>query len=618
MGSDAGIVAGPDIEGLDGTIVDLFAEAESLYKSGQDMLVRKLGGRWVGEDYATVRARVLHVARALVDSGIKSGDRVAIMSGNRPEWALADMGGLHAAAVTVPIYDTLTPEKVAYILNDSASKVIFVEDREILDKVLQVRDEVPGLERIVVYGPVDDLPEGVTTFADFEFEGAEATEKAAREVDRRMGKVKPEDLATIVYTSGTTGEPKGVMLTHDNLYSNVAASRSIVPIEAGWIALSFLPLSHVFERMAGYYLMIASGCTIAYAESVAQVPANMGEVRPHIMASVPRLYEKMYAKVRANVESSSWLKRRIFQWAIAVGEESLQYTFENKPVPPKLAKKLARADKLVFSKIKERVGGRLVFFVSGGAALSPTVEKFFNAMGVTILPGYGLTETSPVVSVNTPDNRRLGSVGKIVPGVQVKLGADDEILVRGKCVMQGYWNKEKDTKESFTKDGWLKTGDVGRVDADGFLFITDRKKELFVLSNGKNVAPQPIENDVKTFPHIAQCVLIGDGRNYCTALIAPDFEAVQTWAKANGVRATDPAELVQDAKVQDLLRSEVEAANKRLARYEQIKKFRLLPRELTQEAGELTPTMKVKRRIIDTEYADLIEEMYKDQDNKEA
>lgn len=598
---------------LEGTLVDLFRDAEARYADGHDFLVRKEGGRWVGEDYFAVRKDVLAIAAALVDAGIKQGDKVAIMSRNRPEWAKADLGILHAGGVSVPIYDTITADQVRYILDDSGAKVAFAEDQEILDKMVEVFDKVDKLERIVVFDPPEgDAPEYVETFEAFVESGHGATKRTQSTVERRMGKVAPGDLASLVYTSGTTGEPKGVMLTHDNFHSNAVGSLMRVPIKTRTLCLSFLPLSHAFERVAGYYIMIAAGATIHYAESVADVPQNILEVRPEVMASVPRLYEKMYAKVKANVESSSFVKRKIFAWALGVGEEVARLEAEGKPVPAKLQKKYARAEKMVFSKIHEKMGGRLQFFVSGGAALSPEVELFFNSLGVRILQGYGLTETSPVATVNAPGETRFGSVGRPIPGVEVRIAEDGEVMVKGKCVMKGYWKKEKATKEVLSDDGWLATGDVGRIDEEGFLYITDRKKELIVLSNGKNVAPQPIENLLKTQPHIAQAVLIGDGRNYCTALIAPDFEVIQAHAEKAGLGTDDPEALVAHPQIQDLVRGDVEKANGKLARYEQIKKFRLLPRELTQEAGELTPTLKTKRRVVDERYEALIEGMYQE------
>jgi long-chain acyl-CoA synthetase len=617
------------LDDLDGTLTELFGKAAELYEQTQDFLVHKAAdGSWQGENYPTVRQRVLNVAAALVSDGVKKGDRVAIMSANRPEWAIADLGILHARATSVPIYNTLDVAKTGYILKDSGAKVVFVEDEHLARLVREAiqTEKVRSVKRIVVFeapGTIED--EDTASFTDYEHDGAAAATATHNAVGKRTKEVEPGDLASIVYTSGTTGPPKGVMLTHNNFHSNVVAGLREIPMQPQVTCLSFLPLSHVFERMAGYYTMIGVGATICYAEDVTTVPNNIMEVRPHVMASVPRLYEKMYAKVNANVKQSSWIKRKIFDWAIGVGAEAAELRVRGEELPARLETRLARADRLVFSKIKEKTGGRLQFFVSGGAPLSKQIEVFFAAMGIDIYQGYGLTETSPVVSCNTPNARRFGSVGRPIDGVEVMIDESaehepvegrhpvGEILVSGKCVMDGYWKKEKETKQVMKKKGkatWFCTGDIGYLDDDGFLYITDRKKELIVLSNGKNVAPQPVENDLKLQPHIAQAVLIGDNRNYITALVAPDFEALAGFVESEGITTKDPEKLVNEPKVQELIKSEVAAVNGRLSRYEQIKKFRILPRELTQEQDELTPTLKIKRRVIDEHFGDIIDEMY--------
>lgn len=609
---------------LDGTLLQLFDKAQGLYQEDQEMLVAKNpDGSWSGETYPQVRQRVLNLAAALVSLGVKKGDRVAIMSRNRPEWAIADLAILHAGAVSVPIYNTLDAGKTGYILKDAGAKAIFVEDGHLMELVDQARNEenLRSLKQIVVFDAPTPMVEESSSLQEFEGEGADAAAATHKAVEKRIKDTDKSDIASIVYTSGTTGDPKGVVLTHNNFHSNVAAALEAIPMGQNITCLSFLPLSHVFERVAGYYAMLDVGATITYAEDVTTVPQNIIEVRPHVMASVPRLYEKMYAKVNANVTQSSWVKRKIFSWAMGVGAEAAEYTVRGEPVPDKLKKRLARADKLVFSKIKQRTGGRLQFFISGGAPLSKKIEVFFAAMGIDIYQGYGLTETSPVATCNAPGARRFGSVGRPIDGVEVKIDKSKdhepaegkypqgEVLVKGKCVMQGYWKKKKETDEVLKKN-WLHTGDIGYLDEDGYLYITDRKKELIVLSNGKNVAPQPIENDLKTQPHIAQAVLIGDNRNYVTALIAPDFEALAVFVEQEGIDTKDPQVLVNDLKVQQLLKKQVGNVNEKLSRYEQVKKFRILPRELTQEQDELTPTLKVKRRVVDQRFNEIIEEMY--------
>jgi long-chain acyl-CoA synthetase len=423
--------------------------------------------------------------------------------------------------------------------------------------------------------------------------------------------VAPDDLATLIYTSGTTGDPKGVMLTHANIVSNVhgglAAFGDIGPAD---VALSFLPLCHIFERMGGHYLLLQQGVTIAYAESVEKVPANMAEVHPTIMLSVPRLYEKMYARVNEKVAGDSALKQRIFHWALGVGRKHFQARVEHLTPGALLRAQHGLADRLVFAKIRERTGGRLRLFISGGAPLAREIAEFFGAVGLLILEGYGLTETSPVIAVNRPDKMKPGSVGPPIPGVEVKIAEDGEILTRGPHVMKGYYNKPEATAEVIDRERWFHTGDVGLVDAEGFLVITDRKKDIIVTSGGKNIAPQPIENQLKTNPLIAEIVMIGNKRNFPSALIVPNFDNLRKWAGVHGVTAASPEELVRDARVVALYDETVKALTKDLAPFERIKKIALLPREFTLEAGELTPTLKVKRRVVEQKYKDVIDRLY--------
>lgn len=596
---------------VQGTVCQWMQDAFAKY-ARQDALRWKAASGWTGVTYTKLAELAKHFSLGLTAMGVNRADKVAIISKNRFEWPIADLGALHCGAVTVPIYDTLPAGKAAYILNDSQSKVCIASTEEQLRKILEAKPHCDALQTVIVMDKLKEMPEGVIAFEEVLARGREHEKRHPDAFETSWKAVKPTDLATLIYTSGTTAEPKGVMLTHNNFVANIVAVHSVVPFEAGWHTLSYLPLSHSFERSPGYYTILTHGLTINYAESIEKIPANMTEVRPHVMTSVPRLYEKMYARIMENRAGASWLKGKIFDWAVGVGKEATLLRMQNKPIPPGLAKKLKRADRLVFSKIKARTGGRLVYFFSGGAALAPAIEEFLNAVGVTVYQGYGLTETSPVLTCNRPGNSRLGSVGKPIPGVEIKIAEDGEIWARGPNIMTGYWNKRAETEEALTKDGWFKTGDIGRVDEDGFVFITDRKKEIIVMSNGKKVTPQPIENDLKTKMHVAQAVLIGNARNYITALLVPNFESLAKWAAANKVGATDPVALIQNAKVQELMRKNVEEVNTTLARYEQLKKFRLLPRELNIEEDELTPSMKVKRRVLDTKYKDLIEEMYKE------
>jgi long-chain acyl-CoA synthetase len=530
-----------------------------------------------------------------------------------------DFANLTAGFVTVPIYDTLTPEKAAHILNDSGTKVLFVQDAEMLRRLDEVRRGLKVQLIVVLHGEAP-ASKGVAVYSEFVAKGREWGRSNPEALDAAAQAIKPKDLASLVYTSGTTGDPKGVMLTHGNFASNATTALGLVEIGPYDTFLSFLPLSHVFERTAGHFAAYAAGSKIVFARSIDTLADDMGRARPTLILSVPRLYEKMYAKVLDKVNSDMWLKRRIFHWAMGVGRQAVQLRQEGRPIPPKLQRKLDRAQKLVFGKLQARVGGRLRYFVSGGAALSPQIEEFFWSAGITILQGYGLTETSPVTNVNLPDAFRIGSVGRTIPGVEVRIDTSEwesskdppegEICFKGPNVMQGYWDNGKPNRESFDKQGWFHTGDVGYVDADGFLWITDRKKEIIVLSNGKKVAPQPIENALQLQAHIAQAMLVGDAHNYVTALIVPDWIAVEKFAKSNGLGGLSHEELTRDPRLLHLIESEVESVNARLSRFEQVKKFWIVPAEWTTATGELTPTMKLRRRVIQDRYADLIEKLY--------
>ena len=572
----------------------------------------KKNQEWREMTYADLQERVRNFASALLSWGLKKGDRVAIFARNSPEWAIADWAHVTTGLVTVPIYDTLTAEKAAYILKDAGAKAVIVQTKDQLDKVRTVRKQLPSLKQIVVIEEVFEkaLDESESLFEDVLKEGVAWAKKHADAWEKACATIKPDDLASIVYTSGTTGEPKGVILTHNNFATNVTTSLKSFPLEPGDVALSFLPLSHVFERMAGHFTLVHAGCTIAYAESIEKVPENLQEVRPHVMMSVPRLYEKIYARVQEKVRGSSFIRRYMFHKAVGIGKQYCHEKYTLKVTNPSTERKYKRFDRIVFSKLRERTGGRVKFFVSGGAALSKEIEEFFNAVGLPILQGYGLTETSPVISFNNFQGMRFGSVGKPLEGADIRIADDGEIIVKGPMVMQGYWQKPDATKEAFTKDGFFKTGDIGKIDEDGFLYVTDRKKELIVMSNGKKVAPQPIENDLKTKQGVGQAVIVGNQKNYISALLWPDFEALKKYATERGVKFNDNSELVTRDEILKLFEKNVGEVNQTLARYEQIKRFKLLPSELTPGAPELTPTLKMKRRVVDERYAAQIQELY--------
>ena len=593
------------------TLAQIFAE--SVKKNASRPALRwKKNKEWREMSYADLERRVKDFAGALLSWGIKKGDRIAIFAKNSPEWAIADWANVTSGFVTVPIYDTLTADKAAYILKDSGSKVVVVQGKEHLDKVRGVLKQLKDLKQIVIIEEMFEkaLEPNEHLFEDVLKDGAAYAKKKPDEWTKMRDAVKPDDVASIVYTSGTTGEPKGVILTQNNFASNVITCLKYFPLQAGDVALSFLPLSHVFERMAGHFTMIHAGVTISYAESIEKVPENMQEVKPHVMMSVPRLYEKIYARVQEKVRHDSFVKRWIFGKAVATGKQYAHEKYTLKVTNPSTEKKFKRFDKLVYSKLRERTGGRVKFFVSGGAALSKEIEEFFNAVNLPILQGYGLTETSPVIAFNNFNAMRFGSVGKPLPDADVKIAEEGEIIVKGPMVMKGYWQKPDATKEAFTADGYFRTGDIGKIDEDGFLFITDRKKELIVMSNGKKVAPQPVENELKTKPGIGQAVLIGNQKNYISALLFPDLEAVKKYAEEHGVKATEPTDLLTKEPVVKLFEKNVNEVNQGLARYEQIKRFKVIPVELLPGAPELTPTLKIKRRVVDERYNPQIQELY--------
>ena len=589
-----------------GTLNELFFAAIEKFDK-PNALQYKRGGAYAALSHREIERRVRHIALGLASLGVKPGDRVAILSENRPEWALADYACLTAGVTDVPIYPTIPADQVAFILNDSGAVAIFVSNPEQAAKVIEVRSQLPSLAHVISFDEVG--PSADMTLAALEHRGAAAeTPQSLADYKRVAESVTPDDLATLIYTSGTTGNPKGVMLTHNNIRSNIEASRIQLPFQGDDVALSFLPLSHIFERMADY-LMFATGSSIAYAEGLDTVPVNMVEVRPTIVFSVPRLYEKMYARVLQNALAGGFLKKRIFFWARGVADAWANEKLAGREPAGLLAKKYSVAQKLVFSKLKERTGGRLRYFVSGGAPLAPEINKFFYAAGLTILEGYGLTETSPVIGVNTPKDFRIGTIGRPVPGVEVKIAPDGEILTRGPSVMKGYFNNPTATAEAIDDEGWFHTGDIGEI-RGGFIAITDRKKDIIVTAGGKNIAPQPVENLVKTNKFVSQAVMIGDKRRFPSMLIVPNFEQLEDWARKKGIIWTDRAQLIRNPAVQEKMETEVLSQCTGLAHYETPRKVALLEQDFSLEKGEMTPTQKVKRRVVDKNYKDVIDTMY--------
>ena len=571
------------------------------------MMKVKRDGSWKeiswNEFYDTARSLGL----ALIALGVEPGDRAAIFSPNSPEWQMADIATVSIGAADVPLYSTITGKQAQYIIYDSGSKVVFVGTKSHLDRVLSVRDELPQLKKIITMDNSTSDHVDVITWDEAVAMG-KASDNAG-EFDKRRDAVEPSELCSIVYTSGTTGNPKGVMLLHSNFMSNVATASELVHLNDTDVCLSFLPLSHSLERMSGYYTSVYNGVTICHAQSIDTILDDIADIKPHYMVSVPRLYEKFHAGVLANIATESPMKQKIFNWAVGVGKEASEYKVNGKPVPGMLNMKLKVADKLVFSKIKEKMGGRLRFFFSGGAPLAKEIMVFFYAMGILILEGYGLTETSPVITFNREEAIKFGSVGQAIPGVEVKIAEDGEILARGPNVMKGYWNRPEETAEVM-EGGWFHTGDIGHVDEDGFLFITDRKKDLIVTAGGKNIAPQNIENQLKLDRYIEQVCVLGDRRKYLSALVVPDFEAIEDWAKEKGIKFDSRAELVADPKVNELYRKQIDAMLVDFDKHENITKFTLLPEELTEESGMLTPTLKVKRKVVGKAYEKEIDSMY--------
>jgi long-chain acyl-CoA synthetase len=593
-----------------GTLTQLFFDAAERYDR-PDALQVKVNGGYQPISHRTVVERVRHVALGLQELGLARGDRVAIISENRPEWAIADFGCLTAGLTDVPVYPTLPAEQAQYVIADSGARVVFASTAEQVAKIAAVRAQLPAVTRVVTFA-AERVPGADMTLAELERTGAaaETPERLARyRAESRAA--KPDDLATLIYTSGTTGAPKGVMLSHDNFFSNVAAAARCIPFEGRDVALSFLPLSHVFERMGGHYLMWHTGTSIAYAESVDTVANDMGLVRPTLMLSVPRLYEKMYARVLENAMAGGAAKQRIFFWARGVADRWADERLAGREPAGLLALQYRIAQKLVFSKLKARTGGNLRYFVSGGAPLSPEINKFFYAAGLVILEGYGLTETSPVIAVNTPTAFRLGTVGRPVDGVEVRIAPDGEILTRGPHVMLGYYNKPEETAAMIDADGWLHTGDIGRLE-DGFLRITDRKKDIIVTAGGKNIAPQPIEGRIKTNKFVLQAVMLGDRRPFPILLIVPNHENLEKWAREEGLTWSSTAELLALPAVKEKMEREVHGQLHGLASFETPKKIALIEHDFTIDRGELTPKLSVKRKVVEERYRSAIEELYGD------
>ncbi len=598
------------------TIPQLFKYLTEEYskETNSYVLKHKVDDKYVGISYDQLREETELLAFGLAFLGVKKDDKVAIISENRPEWVYGDFAILGLGAIDVPLYPSLTSDSVEFILNNSESKGIIVSNKFQLNKLLKIRDKCRSLKFIIILNAkdYDSNIKDLYTFKDAQELGRKYKKENENLFKETLELTKPNDVCTIIYTSGTTGVPKGVVLTHYNILSNVQAALESFPIDKNDVFLSFLPLCHIFERMAGYYTAFSCGGTICYAESIETVAQNMIEVKPTIMTTVPRLFERIYSKIIKNVESQPEKKQKIFYWAIEVGREYAKAK-KTKNISLTLSVKHKLADKLVFKKLREKTGGNLRFFISGGAALPRELGEFFAAVGLLIIEGYGLTESSPVIAANRLDAYKFGTVGTAMPGVQIKIAEDGEILAKGPNIMQGYYKNKKET-EATIKDGWLYTGDIGVFDQDGFLVITDRKKHLFKTSAGKYIAPTPIENIFLASKYIDQFVLIGDRRMFLTALIVPDFEALKEYADSHNIKYSTVEELTKDEEIYKLLEKDMDQFQKKLANFERVRKFVMLDRPFTIESGEITPSMKVKRKFIEERYEDLIEQMYRSLD----
>ena len=594
------------------TLCDLLFHVVEAHRK-PDLLLVKRAGAWQRISTEEFAGAVRNLSCGLMALGVKPGEKVALLSEDRPEWAVADFAILSAGAADVPLYPTLNAKDSAYIVNDCDARLAVVSTPEQANKLLSMKGALPSLRDIVIMDPPGPGQGNLLRWDEVLARGAEYAIHRPDLHRKSAGAVKPEDLASIIYTSGTTGVPKGVMLTHRNFVENARGGMETIAVGETDLALVFLPLSHSFERLADY-CYFWGGCSLAYAESLEKVADNMGEVRPTVMAAVPRFYEKVYGRVLDQAARAPYAKKALIHWSVAVARVWAERRALKRRIGPWLALKHRIADALLFRRLRERVGGRLRFFISGGAPLAKELAEFFYGCGIRICEGYGLTESAPVITINRLEEIRFGSIGKPLSNVEVALAEDGELLARGPNIMRGYYKLPEATAEVLTADGWLKTGDIAHRDEEGYLYITDRKKELLVTAGGKNVAPQPIENLLKTNKYVAQAVLVGDRRPFVTALIVPNWANVRDYARSRGVADLEPARLCNHPQVKRLFGHVLERTNAHLSRYEQVRKCRLLLRELTLEEGELTPTLKVKRRVVDQKFRSVIDALYPDGD----
>ena len=573
------------------TIPEIFFQTAEKF-SQKPALLTKESGVYFSYTFEQVAKKVKIFSQGLLELGIQKGEKVAILSENRPEWAIADLGIMSIGAITVPLHTTFNPKAICNVLNHSEAKAVVVASADLLLKILFFQKELPFLEKIIY---IEQLNNDLRKVSDKKILNWDDLVVQAEFKDFVPKNLNSEETCTIIYTSGTTGNPKGVMLSHRNLLENIEAVKRAVPIKTSDLFLSFLPLSHVLERLAGYYVPLLTGASIAYAENIKKLPQNLKETKPTILISVPRIFEKFYDVIQDKVSSSSIFKQNLFHWALRRKNSGFSYWL---------------ADYLIFKKIRNQLGGRLRLTVSGGASLNKKIAKFFLKIGILILEGYGLTETSPVISVNQENDFKFGTVGKVLDNIKVKISSEKEILMQGPSLMKGYYKDPIETQKAMDKDNWFQTGDLGFIDQEGFLTVIGRKKEMLVTSGGKNIWPEVIEKEINHDPYVSQSMVVGQGRKFISALVVPDWEEVRKFLKAKNLLVKDPEELVKSPEVLDLFRERIELINKNFSHFEDIVRFKLIVDEFSQEREELTPTLKLRRQVIEKHYQQTIEEMY--------